>query len=276
MAESHLKRYYDARWSVNAVDPRAILNGIDLVLLEPNIVCMNQTESTNVLARIMVEGGLGEGLIVVADLQTQGRGRHDRKWHSPLGGLYFSIVLKPRITDEAAPLLGFLAACAIVTKIREVLGLEVSLKWPNDILVGKRKLGGILSETVSTNGSLLAVIGIGINQNVKKEDLPSELQDDTTTILTEIGRETSRETLISAIISGIDSRLGQVESDSSFGSILDEWTSHSSTIGRSVRVRDGSKIIEGLAIGIGPDGSLKVEDSRGHVKRILIGDISHL
>ena len=258
------------------VDPRAILNGVDLVLLEPNIICMNQTESTNVLARVMVEGGLGEGLIAVADLQTQGRGRHDRNWHSPLGGLYFSIVLKPRIADEAAPLLGFLTACAIATEIREVLGLEVSLKWPNDILVGERKLGGILSETISTNGSLLAVIGVGINQNIRREDFPAELQDHTTTILSEIGRETSRETLISAIISGIDSRLGRVESDSSFSSILDEWTGHSSTIGRSVRVRDGSKVIEGLAIGIGPDGSLEVEDSDGQLKRILIGDIFHL
>ena len=276
MAGNHLKRFYGARWSVNVVDPRAILNGVDLVLLEPNIVCVNQTESTNVLARVMVEGGLGEGLVAVADLQTQGRGRHDRKWHSPLGGLYFSIVLKPRIADEAAPLLGFLTACAIATEIREVLGLEISLKWPNDILVGERKLGGILSETVSTNGSLLAVIGVGINQNVKREDLPAELQDNTTTILTEIGRETSRENLISAIISGIDSRLSRVESDSSFSSILDEWTNHSSTIGRSVRIRDGSEIIEGLAIGIGPDGSLEVEDSDSQLKRILIGDIFHL
>jgi len=265
-----------ARWSVNAIDPRAILNGIDLVLLEPNIVCVNQTESTNVLARVMVEGGLGEGLIAIADLQTQGRGRHDRTWYSPLGGLYFSIVLKPRIADETAPLLGFLTACAIATGIREVLGLEVSLKWPNDILVGERKLGGILSETVSTNGSLLAVIGVGINQNVKREDLPAELRDNTTTILSEIGRETSRENLISAIISGIDFRLGRVESDSSFSSILDEWTGHSSTIGRSVRVRDRSEIIEGLALGIGPDGSLEVEDSDGQLKRILIGDIFHL
>ncbi len=276
MAGSHPKRSDGARWSVNAVDPRAILNGIDLVLLEPNIVCVNQTESTNVLARVMVEGGLGEGLVIVADLQTKGRGRHDRTWHSPLGGLYFSIVLKPRIADETAPLLGFLTACAIATEIREVLGLEVSLKWPNDILVGDRKLGGILSETISTNGSLLAVIGVGINQNVKREDLPAELQDNATTILSEIGRETLRENLISAIISGIDSRLGRVESDSSFSSILDEWTGHSSTIGRSVRVRDGSEIIEGLAIGIGPDGSLEVEGSDGELKRILIGDIFHL
>jgi BirA family biotin operon repressor/biotin-[acetyl-CoA-carboxylase] ligase len=161
---------------VNAIDPRAILNGIDLVLLEPNIVCVNQTESTNALARIMVERGLGEGLVVIADLQTQGRGRHSRTWHSPLGGLYFSIVLKPRIADENAPLLGFLTACAIATGLHEVLGLEVSLKWPNDILVGERKLGGILSETVSTNGSLLVVIGVGINQNAKREDLPAEIQ----------------------------------------------------------------------------------------------------
>ncbi len=276
MAKSHLKRSEGARWSVNAVDPRIILNVIDLVLLEPNIVCVNQTKSTNVLARVMVEGGLGEGLVTVADLQTEGRGRYDRTWHSPLGGLYFSIVLKPRIADETAPLLGFLTACAIATEIREVLGLEVSLKWPNDILVGERKLGGILSETVSRNGSLLAVIGVGINQNVKREDLPAELYDTTTTILSEIGRETSRENLISAIISGIDSRLGQVESDSSFSSILDEWTGYSSTIGRSVHIRDGSEITEGIALGIGPDGSLEVEDSNGQLKRILIGDIFYL
>ncbi len=276
MTGSHLERSDGARWSVNAVDPRAILNGIDLVLLEPNIVCVNQTESTNVLARVMVEGGLGEGLVIVADLQTHGRGRHDRTWHSPLGGLYFSIVLKPRIADENAPLLGFLTACAIATEIREVIGLEVSLKWPNDILVGERKLGGILSETVSTNGSLLAVIGVGINQNVKREDLPAELYDNTTTILSEIGRETSRENLISAIISGIDSRLSRVVADSSFSSILDEWTGYSSTIGRLVRVRDGFEIIEGLALGVGPDGSLEVEDSDGQLKRILIGDIFYL
>jgi BirA family biotin operon repressor/biotin-[acetyl-CoA-carboxylase] ligase len=111
---------------------------------------------------------------------------------------------------------------------------------------------------------------------VKREDLPAELYDNTTTILSEIGRETSRENLISAIISGIDSRLSRVVADSSFSSILDEWTGYSSTIGRLVRVRDGFEIIEGLALGVGPDGSLEVEDSDGQLKRILIGDIFYL
>jgi BirA family biotin operon repressor/biotin-[acetyl-CoA-carboxylase] ligase len=226
--------------------------------------------STNSEAKEFFLQGETEGFIVAARNQTAGRGRKDRTWLSPVGGLYFSIILHPRLGPENAPLLGFLSACT-------ELGVEnVSLKWPNDVLIGDSKIAGILSEAVSTNDENVGiVIGIGVNQNCPVSDMPSGLEWPTTSVFDELGIETSIESLLCTIVNEIDTLLQIVERDSSFDAVLDEWREVSSTLGVRVRIHEEGKTTDGVAKDIGTDGSLIVETDDGLVN-VLLGDVSHL
>jgi BirA family biotin operon repressor/biotin-[acetyl-CoA-carboxylase] ligase len=232
--------------------------------------------STNSEAKEFFLQGETEGFIVAARNQTAGRGRKDRTWLSPVGGLYFSIILQPRLGPENAPLLGFLSACAVARGLTE-LGVEnVSLKWPNDVLIGDSKIAGILSEAVSTNDENVGiVIGIGVNQNCPVSDMPSGLEWPTTSVFDELGIETSIESLLCFIVNEIDTLLQVVEHESSFSSVLDEWREVSSTLGVKVRIHEEGKTTDGVAKDIRADGALIVETDDGLVN-VLLGDVSHL
>ncbi|MFX1607113.1 MAG: biotin--[acetyl-CoA-carboxylase] ligase, partial [Promethearchaeota archaeon] len=132
---------------------------------------MDSVGSTNAEAKEFFLQGETEGLIIVARAQTAGRGRKDRTWLSPKGGLYFSIILKPRLGPENAPLLGLLSACAVARSLMELGVGNVGLKWPNDVLIGQSKIAGILSEAVSNDDETMGIIiGIGVNQNCPVSD----------------------------------------------------------------------------------------------------------
>ena len=232
--------------------------------------------STNTEAKNLLIQGETEGLIVIAKSQTAGRGRKDRPWLSPKGGLYFSIILKPRLGAENAPLLGLLGACAVSRSLNELGIRRVGLKWPNDVLIGHSKIAGILSEAVYIGGDLAGiVIGIGVNQNCPVSDMPPGLQWPTTSVIDEIGEETSIEALLCSIVNEIDSLLQVVERDSSFAAVLNEWREVSSTLGVRVRVHEDGKTTDGVAKDIGSNGSLIVETEDGLVN-VLLGDVSHL
>ena len=237
---------------------------------------LDNVGSTNTEAKNLIIQGETEGLIVIAKSQTTGRGRKDRPWLSPKGGLYFSIILKPRLGAENAPLLGLLGACAVSRSLNELGIRRVGLKWPNDVLIGHSKIAGILSEAVYIGGDLAGiVIGIGVNQNCPVSDMPPGLQWPTTSVIDEIGEETSIEALLCSIVNEIDSLLQVVERDSSFAAVLNEWREVSSTLGVRVRVHEDGKTTDGVAKDIGSNGSLIVETEDGLVN-VLLGDVSHL
>ncbi|MHA2351718.1 MAG: biotin--[acetyl-CoA-carboxylase] ligase [Candidatus Thorarchaeota archaeon] len=245
-------------------------------VLNPRVKYVETVSSTNSEAKEFFLQGETEGFIVAARNQTAGRGRKDRTWLSPVGGLYFSIILQPRLGPENAPLLGFLSACAVARGLTE-LGVEnVSLKWPNDVLIGDSKIAGILSEAVSTNDENVGiVIGIGVNQNCPVSDMPSGLEWPTTSVFDELGIETSIESLLCFIVNEIDTLLQVVEHESSFSSVLDEWREVSSTLGVKVRIHEEGKTTDGVAKDIRADGALIVETDDGLVN-VLLGDVSHL
>ncbi|MFW9770364.1 MAG: biotin--[acetyl-CoA-carboxylase] ligase [Candidatus Thorarchaeota archaeon] len=244
-------------------------------ILVPRVIQFDSVESTSDEAKVLLSRGETEGLIVFAITQTSGRGRRDRSWLSPIGGLYFSIILNPRLGYDTIPLMGLLCACAVRRALFS-LGLNVQLKWPNDILVDDKKIAGILSEAVTVENDVIGVvIGIGVNQNCPVSEMPSSLQWPTTSIIDEIGSETSNESLLCDIVNEIDSLLRIVEVNSSYSAILEEWRKTSSTLGKSVRVHEDNKLIDGIARDLGEDGSLLVETENG-VVHVLLGDVHHL
>ncbi len=232
--------------------------------------------STNIEAKDLFLQGEKEGFIVAAKRQTAGRGRKDRTWISPEGGLYFSIILQPRLGSENAPLLGLLSACAVARSLTDVGVENVCLKWPNDVLIGERKIAGILSEAVFLDDENTGIIiGIGVNQNCPVSKMPQGLEWPTTSVIDELGKETSNESLLCSVVNEIDTRLQTVERDSSFNTVLDEWREVSSTLGVRVRIHEEGKTTDGIAKDIGEDGALIVETEDGLVN-VLLGDVSHL
>jgi BirA family biotin operon repressor/biotin-[acetyl-CoA-carboxylase] ligase len=245
--------------------------------IKPVVNCHVEVDSTNNAVKELVLKDAREGLVVIADTQTGGKGRHDREWHSPSGGLYLSIVLKPRLSVEETPLMGLLAGVAVASAIEQISPLEVKLKWPNDIMIKEKKLGGILSELISVGSDILGVIiGIGINQNVNMSDLPKDVRRRGTSMLQEMNGATSRPKLAATIINEIDRLLTIVEIQNSFSAILDDWRSRTSTLGRWIFVDDGTSKYEGAAVEIENDGSLVIETGERGVIRVKIGDVYHL
>jgi len=244
-------------------------------ILKPRVILLENVGSTSTEAKDLLIQGETEGIIVLAHSQTEGRGRKGRPWLSPVGGLYFSIILKPRLGDENTPLLGLLCACA-VRRALHALDVNVQVKWPNDILVDDKKIAGILSEAVTIGTEIIGiVIGIGVNQNCPISEMPVGLQWPATSVIDEIGKETSNESLLCDIVNEIDSLLKVVEINSSFSAVVEEWRKISSTLGRSVRIHEDDIITDGVARDIGEDGSLLVETEDGLVS-VLLGDVHHV
>ncbi len=236
----------------------------------------NEVDSTNAEAKRVITDGIVQDMLLIATKQTAGRGRASRTWFSPEGGLYFSLVTKPRLGPQFAPLHSLLCGCAVAKGV-QALGIErVRLKWPNDVLVMEDKIAGILNELVTIDSKTSWIIlGVGINQNITNDDFPEEIAHTSTSIRDILGEKSSPEALLSRIISEIDKMLVTVEDEQSFSSILREWKKLSGTLGRRVRVDDGNQVYSGLAESILEDGSLVVLTENGREK-ITMGDVTHL
>ncbi len=238
---------------------------------------LDETGSTNDHAKSLVMSGAEEGLVVVARCQRCGRGRYGRSWCSPPGGLYVTFVIRPRLSVEMAPLLGLLVGCAVVAAVERTTGINIRLKWPNDLQVRGRKVGGILSELVVNEGrSPLVLVGLGLNVNTPVGDLPPEIQSLATTLLQESGMTTDLDRLLAAICEDIDLRLSQVDSEKSYRMIIDEWKRVSDTLGRTVRVKLPEGDLVGMAVDIIADGSLVLQVSAGERVTIRYGEVTQL
>jgi len=258
------------------IDFEEVQNCLNTTILRPHLLLRESVESTNKLAMQEIEKGAKEGLIVIAEQQSAGRGRYDRSWHSPKGGLYFTLVLRPPIGPEAAPLFSLLVSCAVVESVRGMGLQQISVKWPNDILLGHDKLAGILCELVSThNNEYFIVAGVGVNHNSTAADFPTDSEYSFTTVRDHLGKSTSQEQLLCSIINSVDSMLGLVVRENSYESVLRIWRGMSSTLGNRVRVFDGSHTYVGIAEDLLDDGSLSITTESG-TKVLQVGDVTHL
>ena len=233
-------------------------------------------DSTNVEAKRLIIDGNKQDLLIVSSHQTAGKGRLTRTWFSPEGGLYFSLVLKPRLGPQFAPLASLLCGVAVANGLQSLGIGHIWLKWPNDVLVIEDKIAGILNELVTINPvESWMILGVGINQNMSIGNFPDEISTRSTSVLDILKKETSPESLLCAIINEIDRLIGIVETEKSYSSILKLWRKMSGTLGRRVRVEDGTQVITGIAEELLDDGSLIVLTDKGKEK-VTIGDVTHL
>lgn len=243
-------------------------------------VFLNTIDSTNSYALSLAEKGYPHGTVVIADMQTMGRGRLGRKWHSPPGkNIYMSIILRYPIKIRLS-LLTITAAVAVSEAIEKEVSVPVRVKWPNDIMVSEdkvfKKVGGILCEArFSGKEPQFVVVGIGINVNSLRNDLSPEILNTATSLRLVSGRDFDRNELLGGLLTSFDRWYGLFINGQD-RTILTRWKEISLTIGKEVFILTGERIIKGKAIDIDIEGRLLIRQPSGIVQRIDSGDVVHL
>ncbi|HEX6043351.1 MAG TPA: biotin--[acetyl-CoA-carboxylase] ligase [Pyrinomonadaceae bacterium] len=243
-------------------------------LLKPKILRFESLPSTNTeLARLAADGA-DEGLSVVADEQTAGRGRLQRTWSSPKGaGLYFSMLLRPTIAQDCWPLITFMASLAAGDALQEACDVVTDIKWPNDLLSGERKICGILAETVETPSGRAVIVGIGINLTAKA--YPTELANVASSVAEASERAPERETLLAALVRALARWYSLFHEPDGIEKIVAAWGGRSSyASGKLVTVANGDEVWQGITRGIESDGALRLETETAGVKLVRAGDVS--
>ncbi len=241
------------------------------------IIHRESINSTNEYALSLSLRGPESGTVIIAESQARGRGRMGRVWVSPPGSnIYMSAVLKPEIAVRDAAFLTVAAALACAHALRSEAGLNVTIKWPNDLMVCGKKIGGILTEIRSAHDEInFAVIGIGINVNSLSKDFPAELADRATSIKEVTGRHFSRSRIIAQVLNELERWYKKLTGDGSFP-LLEEWKRLSCTIGKVVRVTLFSEVISGIAEDVDEEGMLVLRLASGERRRISSGDLTEL
>jgi BirA family biotin operon repressor/biotin-[acetyl-CoA-carboxylase] ligase len=234
----------------------------------------SQIGSTNSHARELAEGGAAEGEIVVAEAQTQGRGRLSRRWESPpFANLYLSVILRPHLPPRQAPQITLTAAVSLAETVGSFVPKPPTIKWPNDILIGGRKLAGILTEAACDMARIeYVILGIGLNVNYRRDAMPEELRERATSMADATGQNLSRESVFARLIHDLDRCYGELE-EAGFESLRPRWKAYFDLRGRRVRVEHNGQTIFGRAIDIDSEGALIVEDDRGECCTIVAGDV---
>jgi BirA family transcriptional regulator, biotin operon repressor / biotin---[acetyl-CoA-carboxylase] ligase len=235
-----------------------------------------KSDSTNRVAMELGFAGEPEGTVVMAEAQTAGRGRSGRAWYSERGaGLYFTVLLRPRLSPAQAPLLTMLAGVSVHTAIAAQTGLVPELKWPNDLILNDKKLGGILTEMhAEPNQVRFVIVGIGINVN--QENFPVELASIATSIRRESGRPSYRLELLARLLTQFENDYNRFLLEGP-GFVVDRFRNVSSfTEGRRVRVETGAETYLGTTAGLSPEGLLLVARDSGSLVTVIAGDVSEV
>lgn len=230
--------------------------------------------STNDLAKEMAAVGVKEGTVIIAETQTSGKGRLGRKWASPRGGIWFSTVLRPKLSAKDVPKLTLVTSLAVAKTISQLFNLKTEVKWPNDVLINAKKVCGILIEA-NTRGGIanFVVVGIGINANIDLDSLPKQVRENATSLKRELKREVDREQLLCVLLEKME-HYYVLLMKGKFNLILKEWKSLFGLLDSYVEVTSLKEKIEGWAIDVDENGALIIRLQDGTLRKVLSGDVS--
>lgn len=240
------------------------------------IVCLEAIDSTNRVALELAGQGGTAGTVVKANTQTVGRGRLGKSWASPPGtGLYFSLILRPRLELAALPQLTLAAGLGAAEAIEAVTGLRVLLKWPNDLLLDGKKIGGILCETgpLQQGCEPVVIVGVGLNVSTPMAAFPADLRARATSLLVHSGRVFPEDELLTAMLAGIEAEAGRLEKDG-LAAVLADWRQRDATLGQELTwVSTAGTLVHGMSLGVDDEGRLRIRDAAGQVHEVLSGDV---
>ncbi len=230
--------------------------------------------STMNRARELARDSAPHMTVVIAEEQQSGRGRLNRKWFSQKGGLWFTLILRPDLPPPLAWQVNFTASVSLSQTIRMMCGVDVSVKWPNDILFKERKLAGFLSE-METQGDMISFVNIGIGLNAN--NTPRQLEPNSISISDILGKPVHRRDLLSTFLDHFEDRLNSniYNSGNHQQTIIDQWKEMTSTIGKQVTIETCGEICHGKAIDVDESGALVIQQEDGSQKKIIYGDCFH-
>jgi len=258
------------------MQPSRVKEGLRTKIFGHPLLYFQELTSTNDMARELAMRGAREGTVIVAETQSKGRGRLKRQWVSPEGGLWLSIVLRPKIEPKHAPKLTLVASVAVAKTIRKLFQLKAETKWPNDILINHKKVCGILTEAKTRVNELdFVIVGVGMNANFRVNALPSSLRDFSTTLREELKTEIERETMLRTLLEETESYYNMF-SEGKFETILKEWRNSARFLGSYVKIVSHEEKIEGWAADIDEAGALMVKLKDQTMRKVTSGDLTVL
>jgi BirA family transcriptional regulator, biotin operon repressor / biotin---[acetyl-CoA-carboxylase] ligase len=284
----HISALKEAGFSIESrARGYALLNPDDLLLpfcfgseFENRIFHFQELESTMDKAKVLARGCAPHLSLVIAENQSAGRGRLKRQWFSSRGGLWFTLILKPEIPPLLSYIYIFAASLSLSETLEQEFGLNIRVKWPNDLLLDGKKLAGLLSE-METSGNLADFINIGIGLNVNNQigrlERQAEHQAERQSKLGAIslkdalGRSVSRALIMKAFLKSFQQRIQLVDCNN----IIALWKERTSTIGSHVRVETFGEVYEGLAMDVDETGALLIRENSGQIRKIIYGDCFH-
>ncbi|MEK3886050.1 biotin--[acetyl-CoA-carboxylase] ligase [Bacillus sp. FSL K6-3431] len=272
--EAIRKKGYRIITKPDRLSENEILMGLETKVLGRNILHFDTIDSTQTKANEEARNGAPEGMIIIAEEQTNGRGRMARQWHSSKHkGIWMSLVLRPNLSPDKAPQFTLITAIAVARAIEEATGIEPEIKWPNDILFKGKKMTGILTELQAEADKInFIIIGIGLNVNQETIDFPEDVRKIATSLAIENGGKVSRVVLLQYILKNFE-KYYQLYVEKGFGPLKVIWESYVMSIGKSIIARTITGEIAGKALGITEEGVLKVEDDNGKIHYIYSADI---
>lgn len=239
-----------------------------------NIIYYKQLESTNTKIDELAAEGAKHGIVVVADAQSAGRGRRGRSWESPAGdNIYMSVLLRPELNPQEAPMLTMVMAHSVAKAIEARLNLKLQIKWPNDLIISGKKVCGILTE-MSLKGTDIDYITVGVGVNVNTRTFPEELCDKATSLYLECRKETEREPLIEDIVTIFREEYAQFMKERNLSFLLDEYNQMLVNRGKEVRVLEPGNEYTAYAIGMTETGELLVKTGDENEQKIYAGEVS--
>lgn len=255
------------------IEKNDILNGLTTSILGKSIYTFSSIDSTNSFAKSLPKEEAPHGTLLITELQTNGRGRMQRKWDAEEGkNLLFSLILYPEFGKEKIALLPFAGALAVCDGVEATLPLLPECKWPNDVLVHNKKICGMLLETSAQSGEKEKII-MGIGINVNQETFPEEIRLKASSLKNEIGKEVNRILLLQNILQAFEFRYAQL-SEYPSRLLLRDWKTKTTMLGRRVTIMQPDFSFEAKALDLSEDGSLLVELNDGTQKNIYAGDVS--
>ncbi len=255
---------------MDQLTPEGIRDALHTKLLGQHVVYHEAIDSTNTLAKALAQRGAEEGTLVIAEEQTAGRGRLGRRWLAPRGSsLLFSLIFRPDLPAERAQGLTMVCGLGTCQAISALSGLPAKLKWPNDVVLHGRKVGGILTEA-STTGMRVdyVVVGIGLNVNLDVATLPADFN--ATSISNELGRALSRSSLLQTILGQIERRYLMLRAGEWPAK---DWAATLETVGQRVKLCATQGILEGIATAVDEEGALVLRLDNGQLRKVHVGDI---
>ena len=239
-----------------------------------SVIYYDETDSTNIQAKLAGENGSEHGTLVVADRQVAGKGRRGRSWESPKGVcVYMTLLLRPSIAPVKAPMLTLVMALSVAEAVRELTGLKAGIKWPNDIVLNKKKICGILTE-MSTEIDYINYVVTGVGINTNQETFSEEIRKRATSLLIEGGRHISRSELVAAVMERYEENYERFMETKDLSGLQEKYNGMLVNCGREVRVLEPKGEYSAFASGINEVGELVVTTPEGEEKHIFAGEVS--